>query len=173
MQQRKFSREFKLGAVRLVRERGAAVAQAARDLDVHENVLRKWVKEFAADPGHAFPGHGQMRREQLEIDDRAPKIMARAVDPHEHLVDMPPPVPNATHAADPPASDLRGEHRTKPVPPQPHRPWHRSMPRSNSRPSTLRRLSGNLTYMRTARRITSGEVLKRNKLAILAEVVVK
>jgi transposase-like protein len=35
---------------------------------VHESVLRKWVKEFAADPGHAFPGHGQMRPEQLEID---------------------------------------------------------------------------------------------------------
>lgn len=68
MQRRKFSREFKLEAVRLVRDRGVAVAQAARDLDVHENVLRKWVKEFAADPGHAFPGHGLMRPEQLEID---------------------------------------------------------------------------------------------------------
>ena len=68
MQRRKFSREFKLEAVRLVRERGVAVAQAARDLDVHENVLRKWVKEFASDPGHAFPGHGQVKPEQLEID---------------------------------------------------------------------------------------------------------
>ena len=68
MQRRKCSREFKLEAVRLVRERGVAVAQASRDLDVHENVLRKWVKEFAADPGHAFPGHGQMKPEQLEID---------------------------------------------------------------------------------------------------------
>jgi len=68
MERRKFSREFKLEAVRLVRERGVAVAQAARDLDVHENVLRKWVKEFAADPGHAFPWHGQMKPEQLEID---------------------------------------------------------------------------------------------------------
>ncbi len=41
MQRRKFAREFKLEAVRMVRERGVAVAQAARDLDVHENVLRK------------------------------------------------------------------------------------------------------------------------------------
>lgn len=32
MQRRKFSREFKLEAVKLVRERGVAVAQAARDL---------------------------------------------------------------------------------------------------------------------------------------------
>jgi transposase len=45
MQRRKFSREYKLEAVRLVRERSVSVAQAARDLDVHENLLRKWVKE--------------------------------------------------------------------------------------------------------------------------------
>lgn len=32
MRRRKFSREFKLEAVRLVRERGVSVAQAARDI---------------------------------------------------------------------------------------------------------------------------------------------
>ena len=68
MQRRQFSREFKLEAVKLVRERGVAAAQAARDLDVHENVLRKWVKEFAADPKEAFPGLGQMKPEQVEIE---------------------------------------------------------------------------------------------------------
>ncbi len=68
MQRRRFGREFKVEAVRLIRERGVSVAQAARDLDVHENVLRKWVKELAADPGQAFPGHGQMKPEQLEIE---------------------------------------------------------------------------------------------------------
>ena len=67
MQRRKFSREFKLEAVKLVRERGVSAAQAARDLDVHENVLRKWIKEFGSDPVQAFPGHGQMKPEQLEI----------------------------------------------------------------------------------------------------------
>jgi len=68
MKRRKFSREFKLEAVRLVRERGVSAAQAARDLDVHENVLRNWVRAFAADPRDSFPGHGQMKPEQLEID---------------------------------------------------------------------------------------------------------
>ena len=48
----------------MVRERGVSVAQASRDLDVHENVLRKWVKEFGSDPVQAFPGHGQMKPEQ-------------------------------------------------------------------------------------------------------------
>ena len=68
MQRRKFSREFKLEAVRLVRDRGVSAAQAARDLEVHANVLRKWVGDFASDPQQAFPGHGQMKPEQLEID---------------------------------------------------------------------------------------------------------
>ncbi|QCI65138.1 IS3 family transposase [Phreatobacter stygius] len=68
MQRRKFSREFKLEAVKLIKERGVAVAQAARDLDVHENVLRKWAKDFVADPQQAFPGQGQMKPEQLEIE---------------------------------------------------------------------------------------------------------
>ena len=68
MGRRRFDRAFKLEAVRLVRERGVSAAQAARDLDVHENVLRKWVKEFAADPQHAFPGQGLMKPEQLEIE---------------------------------------------------------------------------------------------------------
>lgn len=44
----------------LVKERGVSVAQASRDLDLHENVLRKWVRDAVADPQHAFPGQGVM-----------------------------------------------------------------------------------------------------------------
>ncbi|WP_435533312.1 IS3 family transposase [Variovorax boronicumulans] len=65
---RQFSREFKLEAVKLVKERGVSVAQAARDLDVHENVLRKWVREAAVDPQQAFPGQGVMKPEQAELE---------------------------------------------------------------------------------------------------------
>ncbi len=68
MRRRKFTREFKVEAVKLVNYRGVSVAQAARDLDVHENVMRKWVKEFGSDPAQAFPGQGQMKPEQQEIE---------------------------------------------------------------------------------------------------------
>ncbi|TXG82708.1 MAG: IS3 family transposase [Sphingomonadales bacterium] len=68
MQRRKFSREFKLEAVKLVLERGVSAAQAARDLDLHANVLRKWIREAEGDPGSAFPGHSNLRPEQLEIE---------------------------------------------------------------------------------------------------------
>lgn len=44
--------------------------------DVHETVLHRWVKQAVADPKHAFPGQGQMRPEQAEID-RLRKEVAR------------------------------------------------------------------------------------------------
>ena len=68
MARRIFSREYKLEAVKLVSERGVTVAQAARNLELHENVLRKWVREFSSDPQHAFPGQGQMKPDQTELD---------------------------------------------------------------------------------------------------------
>ena len=64
---RKHSREFKVEAVKLVRERGVTMAQAARDLDVNATVLRKWAREFAADPKDAFPGQGQQKPEDAEL----------------------------------------------------------------------------------------------------------
>ena len=60
---RRFSREFKVEAVRLVCERGVTIAQAARDLDVHVNLLRLWVRAHREDPAHSFPGLGQQKPE--------------------------------------------------------------------------------------------------------------
>ena len=67
MERRKFTREFKLEAVKLIKERGVSVAQASQDLAVHQTQLRQWVRDFAGDPQHSFPGHGQMKPEQAEI----------------------------------------------------------------------------------------------------------
>ena len=64
---RKFSREFKLEAVKLVTQRGVSVAQGAKDLDVHENVLRKWVRELREAPQDAFPGLGRQKVQDAEI----------------------------------------------------------------------------------------------------------
>ena len=40
MERRKFTREFKLEAVRLIKERGVSYAQASQDLGVHTSQLR-------------------------------------------------------------------------------------------------------------------------------------
>ena len=76
MAKRTFTREFKVEAVKLVRERGTSVAQASRDLGIHLNVLRKWLKDYDQDPKQAFPGQGQMKPDQAEIE-RLKKEVAR------------------------------------------------------------------------------------------------
>ena len=43
----RFTREFKLEAVRLIRDRGVSYAQASRDLKVHPTLLRNWVEALA------------------------------------------------------------------------------------------------------------------------------
>lgn len=67
MKRRIFTREFKLEAVKLVRDRGVSAAQAARDLGIGQNVLSRWVREARTDVTHAFPGHGQMKPDDAEV----------------------------------------------------------------------------------------------------------
>ena len=67
MERRRFTREFRLEAVRLIRERRVSYAQPSAEWKVHPTQLRNWVKAFADDPQHTFPGQGQMKPEQLEI----------------------------------------------------------------------------------------------------------
>ena len=67
MTRRQFSREFKREAVQLVTEGGVSIAQAARDLDLHQTVLRRWVQQYRDHPETAFPGQGQMQREDEEV----------------------------------------------------------------------------------------------------------
>jgi transposase len=67
MERRRFTREFKLEAVKLIKDRGVSYVQAAQELGGHQSMLGNWVKAFADDPQHAFPGQGQMKPEQPEI----------------------------------------------------------------------------------------------------------
>jgi len=55
MERRKFTREFKLEAVRLIRDRWVSYAQASHDLKVHPTQLRNWVKAFADDRRCSLP----------------------------------------------------------------------------------------------------------------------
>lgn len=53
---RKFTEEFKAGAVRLVLREGRTVAQVGRELDLAESVLHAWVKQARIDQGKGPPG---------------------------------------------------------------------------------------------------------------------
>lgn len=61
---RSFSREYKLEAVRAA-ERSGSAAQTARDLDINATLIHRWKRELRDDGGHAFPGNGAPRDEQM------------------------------------------------------------------------------------------------------------
>ena len=69
---RQFKEEFKLEAVKLV-EGGLSVAQVAREFDLCETVLGRWVKQFGARPdgGRVTPEEHQelirLRRENQRL----------------------------------------------------------------------------------------------------------
>jgi len=44
------------------------MAQASRDLDLRENMLREWIREMPGDPAQTFPGRWQLTLDQLESE---------------------------------------------------------------------------------------------------------
>jgi transposase len=62
---RKFDRDFKEGAVRLVRETGKPIAQVARDLGIHDGTLANWVNAGRRRRGEADGALGEDERAEL------------------------------------------------------------------------------------------------------------
>jgi len=63
---RRFSREFKLEAVRQLAA-GTRLADVARALGVDAQVLRRWQDQVQVDPATAFPGNGRAPAEEAEL----------------------------------------------------------------------------------------------------------
>ena len=64
---RVFSKEFKQEAVKLVTEGGQMARSVARNLDLHPNVLGRWVRQFKDEREEAFPGKGNLSAQEEEI----------------------------------------------------------------------------------------------------------
>jgi transposase len=62
-----YTTEFKREAVRLVTEHYYGVAEAARNLGINTNMLRRWKREIADNANGAFPGKGRLASEQEEL----------------------------------------------------------------------------------------------------------
>ena len=62
-----YTAEFKREAVRLVTEQGCSMSQAARNLDVNINMLRRWKRQINEQGQDAFPGKGRLLPDQEEL----------------------------------------------------------------------------------------------------------
>ena len=64
---KRYTKEFKLDAIRLVTEHGCSKADAAWRMGINANMLGRWVKEYEADEGQAFRGNGRLTPKQEEL----------------------------------------------------------------------------------------------------------
>ena len=64
---RRYDKEFKISAVKMILEEGMSTAEVSRDLGVNENSLYKWKSEYVSDQQNVFPGKGRMKPEEEEI----------------------------------------------------------------------------------------------------------
>ena len=55
-----FDKEYKLMAVKRVKESGKPVAQVARESDINSNTLHGWMSKFGKHGNDAFPGSGNL-----------------------------------------------------------------------------------------------------------------
>jgi transposase len=65
---RGYTKQFKIDAVKLVTEQGYNISEAARNLDIHPNLLRRWREQLNNDHSQSFPGKGHMISEKEELN---------------------------------------------------------------------------------------------------------
>lgn len=65
---RRFTREFKLEAVRQVLVEKRTRRAVAQELGLNANMLGQWVKQLHLDPDQAFPGNGSMKARDGEVE---------------------------------------------------------------------------------------------------------
>lgn len=68
-ERREFSKEFKLEAVRLATNGEKPLAQVAREIGIHPNLLSSWKREAASTSlaNGVFPGNGKLTSQDEEI----------------------------------------------------------------------------------------------------------
>ncbi len=67
MSRRKFTREFKVSAVKLVNEQGYSVPEAARSLGLDQGSVRQWIEKFSGEAGLAPSGDGALKPENQRL----------------------------------------------------------------------------------------------------------
>ncbi len=64
---RKYTREFKLEAVKLVVEQGRTVSDVADSLGINRSLLQRWKTQLVAEGVLAFPGNGKVNPHEQEL----------------------------------------------------------------------------------------------------------
>jgi transposase len=64
---RKFSKEFKLDVVNMVKLGNKSVRKLSEELEIHEVLLYNWVRKYEKEKEEAFPGEGNLKASDEEL----------------------------------------------------------------------------------------------------------
>ncbi len=64
---RKYSKEFKIEAVRLSNDTDKTLTEISSELGVSQANLSRWREELSNDPEHSFPGKGKQKPADAEL----------------------------------------------------------------------------------------------------------
>ena len=84
IKKKRFDRDFKISAVKMVTQEGHKASEVARSLGIHPNQLYNWRKKFSDNGEKAFPGKGHLTeisalRKQLREVEMERDILKKAV----------------------------------------------------------------------------------------------
>jgi len=84
VKKKRFDKDFKISAVRMVTEGGHKAAEVARSLGIHQNQIYNWKRKFSDQGDKAFPGKGHLTelaalRRQLRDVEMERDILKKAV----------------------------------------------------------------------------------------------
>ncbi len=71
---KRFDKDFKISAVKMITQSGHKASEVARSLDIHPNMLYSWKRKYANEQEKAFPGKGHLtelaalRRKLREVE---------------------------------------------------------------------------------------------------------
>lgn len=81
---KRFDKEFKISAVKMVTEEGQKASEVARSLGIHANMLYSWKRKYAQSGDKAFVGKGHLTemaalRRKLRNAEMELEILKKAV----------------------------------------------------------------------------------------------
>jgi transposase len=69
MEKKVYTKEFKVGAARMVVNEGMKRSKVARDLGISTSAISKWVQDFKRHGNGSFPGKGLLAPHDQEMRD--------------------------------------------------------------------------------------------------------
>ncbi|MFC2084416.1 transposase [Bacteroidota bacterium] len=64
---KKYSREFKVDTLNLLKKSGMSVKEVSGDLGIAPELLYRWRSHYEKDKDHSFPGEGNLKPEEEEL----------------------------------------------------------------------------------------------------------